>query len=175
MDTFGERLRAERERLGLSQVAFGELGGVQKVAQINYEKDKRKPDAEYLAAIAAAGVDVLYVLTGQLLNHPKSQHLTNRESLDQEVTGKSKLRSTATLIEVDNKDTNELAPTEAEINEVLMRRIVVMLTKMAKAAGKRWQSEQLMLAAVDVYKFLAKEENVDDNKLERTLKLVVNR
>lgn len=60
----GERLREERERLGLNQVAFAAQGGVQKAAQINYEKDERRPDTEYLAGIAAAGVDVLYVVTG---------------------------------------------------------------------------------------------------------------
>ena len=63
--TFGERLREERERLGLSQTAFAEAGGVQKRAQINYEKADRLPDAAYLAAIAAIGVDVLYVITGK--------------------------------------------------------------------------------------------------------------
>lgn len=59
------RLRNERERLGFSQEAFGALGGVQKRAQINYEKGERHPDSAYLAAIAAAGADVLYILTGQ--------------------------------------------------------------------------------------------------------------
>lgn len=70
LNTLGERLREERERLGLSQVAFGELGGVKKVAQINYEKGNRSPDSEYLAAIAASGVDVLYVITGQRQSVP---------------------------------------------------------------------------------------------------------
>lgn len=60
----GQRLREERERLGLNQVDFGAVGGVKKVAQINYEKGERQPDAAYLSAVAAAGVDVLYVLTG---------------------------------------------------------------------------------------------------------------
>lgn len=60
-----ERLRSERERLGLNQVEFGALGGVKKLAQINYEKGERHPDSMYLAAIAAAGADVLYILTGQ--------------------------------------------------------------------------------------------------------------
>lgn len=62
---FHERLREERERLDLSQEKFGSLGGVKKLAQINYEKGERHPDSQYLAAIAAAGVDVLYILTGQ--------------------------------------------------------------------------------------------------------------
>lgn len=68
MNTF-ERLREERERLGLSQEKFGALGGVLKRAQINYEKGERHPDSAYLAAIAAAGADVLYILTGSR-SHP---------------------------------------------------------------------------------------------------------
>lgn len=64
MGSIGERLREERERTGLIQAAFAELAGVTKTAQFNYEKGHRAPDALYLSAIAAAGVDVLYVLTG---------------------------------------------------------------------------------------------------------------
>lgn len=65
LDTIGQRIRAERERLRLNQVDFASLGGVQKNAQINYEAGKRAPDASYLAALADAGVDVLYVVTGR--------------------------------------------------------------------------------------------------------------
>lgn len=60
----GSRLREERERLRLSQAALGEIGRVRKQAQLKYEKGDRSPDADYLSAVAAAGVDVLYVLTG---------------------------------------------------------------------------------------------------------------
>lgn len=59
------RLREERERLGLSQEALGAIGGVRKQAQHLYESGARKPDMDYLSAVATAGVDVLYVLTGQ--------------------------------------------------------------------------------------------------------------
>jgi len=62
---FGDRLKTERKRLGLSQEALGARGGVATNAQGNYEAGKRTPDATYLAGIAAAGVDVLYVLTGK--------------------------------------------------------------------------------------------------------------
>ena len=60
-----DRLREEREKLRLTQTAIAEIGGVQKRAQINYESGVRLPDAGYLAAIAAAGADVRYILTGQ--------------------------------------------------------------------------------------------------------------
>lgn len=65
MTTLGDRLREERAHLGLSQSEFGAAAGVGKHSQINYESNKRSPDARYLAAIAALGADVLYVLTGQ--------------------------------------------------------------------------------------------------------------
>lgn len=62
---FSFRLREERERLELNQVEFGAIGGVKKLAQINYEKGAREPDASYLAAISTVGADVLYILTGR--------------------------------------------------------------------------------------------------------------
>ncbi len=58
------RLREERKRLGLTQDAFGAAGGVQKGAVIKYEKGERTPDATFLAGIAAAGADLLYIVTG---------------------------------------------------------------------------------------------------------------
>lgn len=60
----GDRLKEERTRLGLNQTEFASMAGVQKNAQSNYEKGDRNPDAAYLAAIATAGVDVLYIITG---------------------------------------------------------------------------------------------------------------
>ncbi|MFJ4288738.1 helix-turn-helix domain-containing protein [Cupriavidus sp. NPDC089707] len=67
METVGERLKAERLRLGLTQAAFGEALGVAKNVQSRYERGDRSPDPVYLAAIARSGVDVLYVLTGKRL------------------------------------------------------------------------------------------------------------
>jgi len=60
----GERLREERARLGLNQGDFAAVAKVSKTTQFNYEKGERSPDAAYLEAVATAGVDVLYVLTG---------------------------------------------------------------------------------------------------------------
>lgn len=65
MSDFSSRLKEERKRLGLSQAELGAAGGVSKDAQLNYESGERSPNAAYLEAIAAAGVDVLYVLTGR--------------------------------------------------------------------------------------------------------------
>lgn len=65
MPDIGKRLYEERERLGLSQPALAEKCGVTMRSQRNYEKGERQPDAAYLAALSAAGADVLYILTGQ--------------------------------------------------------------------------------------------------------------
>ncbi|MFM0209943.1 helix-turn-helix transcriptional regulator [Paraburkholderia sediminicola] len=65
MDAFPVRLKQERRRLGLNQAELANAGGVQKHAQLNYEKGLRYPDASYLAGIAEVGVDVLYLLTGR--------------------------------------------------------------------------------------------------------------
>ena len=64
MSGIGSRLRQERERLGLSQKAFGMIGGVEANAQGKYENGDRAPKADYLSRVAERGVDVLYVLTG---------------------------------------------------------------------------------------------------------------
>lgn len=64
MDTLGQRLKSERKRLGMTQPEFAAVGKVEKGTQINYEQDKRFPSADYLIAVASAGVDTQYVLHG---------------------------------------------------------------------------------------------------------------
>lgn len=71
MSTKGERLKFERERLGLTQATIAEIGGIQKRAQINYENNSRNPDAAYLECVAKIGVDVLYVITGVRTGEPE--------------------------------------------------------------------------------------------------------
>ena len=74
MVSLGERLREERERLGMSQTQFGDLAQVTKKTQMLYEGDQRSPKGDYLTAIASQGVDVQYVLTGNR-SVPESQPL----------------------------------------------------------------------------------------------------
>lgn len=62
--SIGNRLLEERRRLNLNQTDMGKLGGVAYGTYANYESDKRYPDAECLAKLYAAGVDVLYVISG---------------------------------------------------------------------------------------------------------------
>lgn len=65
MDSIGARIKSERERLGISQEAFGAIGGVKKLAQLNYEKGKRSPTGEYFECLRQnKDIDVNYIVTG---------------------------------------------------------------------------------------------------------------
>ena len=63
-EAIGLRIREERERLCLTQIEMAEAGGASRSSQKLYEKGK-PPSTAYLAAISAAGVDVLYIVTGR--------------------------------------------------------------------------------------------------------------
>lgn len=64
-DTRGQRLRAERKRLGLDQPELAAIGGVKRVTQHLYEEDILTPDCGYLLSLTEGDVDVAYVLLGK--------------------------------------------------------------------------------------------------------------
>lgn len=61
----GQRLREERERLGLNQTEFGVGVGVSRGTQKAYELENNSPDLRYVAALENAGADVRYVISGR--------------------------------------------------------------------------------------------------------------
>lgn len=63
--SFGTRLAEERKRLGLKQAEFADLVGTDVPKQSLYENDRRELRADYLARLAEADVDIVYVLTGR--------------------------------------------------------------------------------------------------------------
>lgn len=67
--TIGARLKEERERLKLSQTAFGDIGEVGKTTVIAWERGTAFPNAAFLEAAATFGVDVAYVITGNRLEN----------------------------------------------------------------------------------------------------------
>ncbi|EYC50035.1 regulatory protein [Hylemonella gracilis str. Niagara R] len=61
----GIRLRAERERLGLTQEQLAVAAGANKITVFRYEGGAHLPTLSFLVAVEAVGVDVGYVLDGK--------------------------------------------------------------------------------------------------------------
>lgn len=83
MRSIGEILKEERARLGMNQDEFSAVGGLKRRALTLYEQNVRSPDAAYLRALAAIGVDVQYILTGEqassaLVDHEKEMLINYR-------------------------------------------------------------------------------------------------
>lgn len=62
---FGAAIAEERKRLALSQAKAATACGVSREMWGKYERDQAVMGTEVLARFAAAGADVLYILTGQ--------------------------------------------------------------------------------------------------------------
>ncbi|WP_434707260.1 helix-turn-helix transcriptional regulator [Pseudomonas sp. R1-1] len=105
----GERLREERTRLGLNQDAFAQQGGITRNTQGSYEKSERNPDSAYLTAVARAGVDVLYVLTGVRLS-PTANELDAAEN--------QLIQQLRTLSEYDQKAVHRIVGAMAEVTHL---------------------------------------------------------
>ncbi len=63
----GERIQEVRKEMKMNQEGFASKMGVSKRTQAAYEAETSSPNAAYLAELASADVDVLYILTGQRL------------------------------------------------------------------------------------------------------------
>lgn len=61
---FGRRLEAIRTSRSLTQDVIAKQLGVSKRSYCAYEAGETAPNAKFLAALAAMGVDIAYVLTG---------------------------------------------------------------------------------------------------------------
>lgn len=61
---FGLRLKEERKRLGLSQAEMAQVGGVGRLAQLQYESEATAPTTRYLSAIGSIGVNLVYLVAG---------------------------------------------------------------------------------------------------------------
>lgn len=61
----GARLKEERARLGLTHAAMAALAGKCANVQMKWERGGSSPTVATLASYAAAGADVLYIITGE--------------------------------------------------------------------------------------------------------------
>ncbi|SUA58046.1 helix-turn-helix domain-containing protein [Oligella urethralis] len=62
--SISERLREERERLGLSQAAMAEVANVSVRSQSGWETGRNTPSTEAYQQWAKIGVDINYIITG---------------------------------------------------------------------------------------------------------------
>ncbi len=60
----GGRLRQERKRLGLTQVAVATQLGIHRLTQMNYESGATEPPPSYFEALRRFGFDDRYIQTG---------------------------------------------------------------------------------------------------------------
>lgn len=80
MANIAERIKEERQRLGLSQEKFGGIAGVSKQTVIAWEKGSTSPTALQLAELSAQGFDALYVLAGERVRPPGYQEAQENSS-----------------------------------------------------------------------------------------------
>ncbi len=78
----GDRLRQERERLGLTQDEFSAAAGSKRRTLVDWEKGVSSPTAVQLAALRTAGVDVTYVITGEHQGHGIGEQAVHQAVLD---------------------------------------------------------------------------------------------
>jgi len=69
----GTRIVQERKKLGYSQTTLAAKLGRSKSAQISYEANETRPDADYFFALDELGADIYYIITGRELAALKKQ------------------------------------------------------------------------------------------------------
>ena len=65
LDLFRERLKTERQRLGMTQAELGAAAKIDRRTQYKYEVGTNEPNISYLKGVESAGVDIPFTLFGQ--------------------------------------------------------------------------------------------------------------
>ena len=75
MTTFGDRLRIQREKLGLNQTNMAKLIGKHKNTQVAYESNDQSPTVATLEVLAGHGVDIHFLIFGTYADAAGSRQL----------------------------------------------------------------------------------------------------
>lgn len=78
----GIRLKEERDRLGFTQEVFAEVAGAKRRTLIDWEKGVSSPTAAQMAALALAGLDAQFVITGMRQGHGIGESAVHQAVLD---------------------------------------------------------------------------------------------
>ena len=81
LSLFGERLKESRKELGLSQLEAADLSDVTREHWGRCERGLGMPGGEILAALANAGADVRYILTGRRDFEPAQKLSAEEETM----------------------------------------------------------------------------------------------
>jgi transcriptional regulator with XRE-family HTH domain len=191
-----DRLRAERERIGLNQADLAAAGRVARRTQVNYETGERVPDAAYLEAISRTGIDVAYVLTG---HRSEAHKRTQRERSSAGATvvplaqgpaargpagaaaSQSPGGAPPAAAGEPGAPPGKTGPAAGQAGEAveleLMQRVFRFLNEQAALFGKEVEEPLKVEMAVRVYNYLIEEREhgeVRDRKIERIARLVVS-
>jgi transcriptional regulator with XRE-family HTH domain len=79
-NSLGSRIRDERERLGFSQKDFGQLIGLSREMVGKHERDVCAPGGDVLVMYCRIGMDIRYVLTGEVADDSPRYPITPRIS-----------------------------------------------------------------------------------------------
>lgn len=82
-EEIGQRLKAERRRLGLSQGDFATSGGIRRSTLYQYERGDRRPSLDFLLKTATAGVDLNFIIFGKRNVRLADEVRVERQTLDQ--------------------------------------------------------------------------------------------
>ena len=92
-----QRLRAERNRLGLSQAEMAERGGVKPRTYQDWERGVSTVAAGFLMVMGQQGLDVIYVMTGTR-GEPSSLSAEEQALLDNYRAAKEEGRAAARAV-----------------------------------------------------------------------------
>jgi transcriptional regulator with XRE-family HTH domain len=100
MSDIGNRLKAERERLELSQTGLAELVDASKRTVIEWEKGNTSPNAVQLSSLAEQGFDIQFIVTGVGSKNAYVNYLTVDEAKLIEAYRKTEPASRSTVLQV---------------------------------------------------------------------------
>jgi transcriptional regulator with XRE-family HTH domain len=139
------RIKEERERMGLTQAAFGQIGGVGKTTVSSWESGATFPNAEFLEVASQAGADVLYIVTGRREKATAPPALTSQSQLQTQSEPQSQ-----------TQPGDPYVPLNEPVNPDMMERVFDMVERAAKRRGKILPEREKLHMAADLYNHVYK-------------------
>ena len=121
---FGQRLKEERARLGLTQPQLAEKIGSAKRTVIDWEQEKSSPTAKQLMTMNEIGIDTSYLLTGV-----ESQDLKDKANVYSSTLAEDELIKTRIQLMLNQADFRSAL---REMNDEQVKAMVQLVKSFAK-------------------------------------------